>query len=143
MTTPAFSSQAEQLLTGIGTRITPARVRVLAFLLAQQSAATHHDIEMALDRQEKIDRVTLYRTLDWLLAQGIAHKVLGADRAWRFRANQSEAGHHQHAHFKCDRCAITVCLGGIPAAKKAVALPQGYVAKEIEVTVKGLCPACA
>jgi Fur family transcriptional regulator, ferric uptake regulator len=143
MTTHAFSTQAEQLLTGIGTRVTPARVRVLAFLLAQQSAATHHDIEQALDRHEKIDRVTLYRTLDWLVAQDIAHKVLGADRAWRFRANQSAAGHHQHAHFKCEQCATTICLNSVPAAKNTPALPKGYVAKEVEMTVKGLCPACA
>jgi len=144
MTAHAISPQAEQLLTGIGTRVTPARVRVLAHLLSQHSAATHHDIEQALDRHEKIDRVTLYRTLDWLVAQELAHKVLGADRVWRFRANnQSAAGHHQHAHFKCDACATTICLGPVPPARNTLALPKGYVSKEVEVTVKGLCPACA
>ncbi|QYF94463.1 transcriptional repressor [Massilia sp. PAMC28688] len=143
MNSPSFLARAEVLITETGSRLTGARVRVLGFLLAQQAAVTHHDIEGALGGAEKIDRVTLYRTLDWLVAQGLAHKMMSEDRVWRFRANESAAAHRQHAHFKCERCATMICLGGMAAAAKSLALPPGYRALEVEMTVKGLCPACA
>ncbi len=143
MSSPALHARAEVLIGETGSRLTGARVRVLAFLLSQHTAVTHHDIEAALDGSDKIDRVTLYRTLDWLLAQGLAHKVLSEDRVWRFRANESAAAHRQHAHFKCERCASVTCLGSTAAASKSLVLPEGYQATETEMTVKGLCPACA
>jgi Fur family transcriptional regulator, ferric uptake regulator len=142
MTSP-FITRAQVLISETGSRLTGARVRVLAYLLAQQVAVTHHDIEGALADEEKIDRVTLYRTLDWMVAQGLAHKMMSEDRVWRFRANESAAAHRQHAHFKCERCATMICLGGMAAATKTLALPPGYRAQEVEMTVKGLCPACA
>lgn len=142
MSSPALLARAEVLIGETGSRLTGARVRVLAYLLGQQSAVTHHDIEGALDGQDKIDRVTLYRTLDWLLAQGLAHKVLSEDRVWRFRANESASAHRQHAHFKCERCATVTCLASTATATKSLALPQGYRALEVEMTVKGLCPGC-
>ena len=142
MSSPSLLARAEVLISATGSRLTGARARVLAFLLAQHTAVTHHDIEDALHDGDRIDRVTLYRTLDWLLAQQLAHKVLSEDRVWRFRANESAAAHRQHAHFQCERCASVTCLGGMAATVKSLALPAGYRAMEIDMTVKGLCPAC-
>lgn len=142
MPTQAISDDAEELIRRTGARTTAARVRVLAFLLTQTNAASHHQIEGALDRHEKIDRVTLYRTLDWLIETGLVHKVAGADRAWHFRANNDRLAHHQHAHFKCNRCAMVVCLEKVDAVNRLPALPEGYRGMEVEMTVKGLCAAC-
>lgn len=142
MNSPSLHTRAEVLIGATGSRLTLARVRVLAFLLAQHTAVTHHEVESALDAHDKIDRVTLYRTLDWLLAQGLAHKVLSEDRVWRFRANETAAAHRQHAHFKCERCASVTCLASTATAAKSLALPAGYRAMEVDMTVKGLCPAC-
>lgn len=139
----ALRARAETLVGATGARLTGARVRVLAFLLAQQKAVTHHAIEDGLDAHEKIDRVTLYRTLDWLLAQGLVHKMLGEDRAWRFRANETVNAHRQHAHFKCTRCATVTCLPNLAPNTQALTLPEGYQPLELEMTVKGLCPSCA
>lgn len=142
MSPSSLLARAEVLISATGSRQTGARVRVLAFLLAQKTAVTHHEIEAALDGGDRIDRVTLYRTLDWLLAQRLAHKVLSEDRVWRFRANESAEAHRQHAHFQCERCASVTCLAGTAATARSLALPEGYRAMEIDMTVKGLCPAC-
>jgi Fur family ferric uptake transcriptional regulator len=139
----SFVHQAQGRIEETGDRATPARVRVLAFLLAQHAAVTHHHIEVALDRQEKIDRVTLYRTLDWLTGKGLVHKVVSLDRAWLFRVNDSDLGHHRHAHFKCQDCAKVICLDEPPADRTVPPVPAGYRALEVEVTVTGLCPRCA
>jgi Fur family ferric uptake transcriptional regulator len=136
-------ARAELLVAATGARLTGARVRVLAFLLLQKKAVTHHAIEAGLDAHAKIDRVTLYRTLDWLVAQGLAHKMLGEDRAWHFRANEPAAAHHQHAHFKCERCASMICLVAAMPNLQTLALPAGYRARALEMTVKGLCAPCS
>ena len=48
-----------------GARATPARIRVLQLLRDAPAALTHNEIESALGALA-IDRVTLYRVLDWL-----------------------------------------------------------------------------
>lgn len=135
---------AEALIRQSGARVTSARVRALALLLSQSDAVTHHEMEIALDRSGKIDRVTLYRTLDWLVAEQLAHKVLGEDRVWRFRVNKDQMGQrqHQHAHFKCERCEKLICLDDMSAAVKLPALPPGYQGKDIELTIRGICASC-
>lgn len=141
--TKAFYAQAEECIRRTGLRPTTARTRVLAFLLTQKNAVTHHQIETTLERDGKIDRVTLYRALDWLTGNGLVHKVVGVDRAWRFRFNDSDIEHHQHAHFKCNRCAKVICLDQLRSRSEAPKLPKGYRGLEVELTVKGLCAQCA
>ena len=139
---PALLHQAENLIKRTGSRPTRARVMVLAVLSSQRSAVTHHQIERALGSHEKIDRVTLYRVLEWLTAKGLAHKVLSGDRAWHFHVNEHVSIHHEHAHFKCNRCEKVVCLDEIKLGR-SLSLPRGYRAQEIDMTVKGLCASCA
>ncbi|TMH21317.1 MAG: transcriptional repressor, partial [Betaproteobacteria bacterium] len=62
---------------------------MLAALLRADEALTHHEVEHRLRRGQDVDRVTLYRVLEWLTEQGLVHKVSGEDRIWRFSA----AGH--------------------------------------------------
>ncbi len=143
MATLSLFEHAEALIKQLGARATAARIRVLVFLLTQQSAVTHHQIEFALNADGKIDRVTLYRALDWLTETGLAHKVVGVDRAWCFLANSSDIAHHQHAHFKCQRCAKVICLKNLRSSGQVPLLPEGYREMEIEVTVKGFCAQCA
>jgi Fur family ferric uptake transcriptional regulator len=138
----ATLDQANALIRQQGLRTTAVRARVLGFLLAQHGAVTHLQIESELNAQEKVDRVTLYRTLDWLLEKNLAHKVVGVDRAWCFRANVSASTHQQHAHFKCQRCATVICLDQLRASGQVPVLPEGYRSTEIELTIKGLCPSC-
>jgi|WetSurMetagenome_2_1015567.scaffolds.fasta_scaffold463351_2 Fur family transcriptional regulator, ferric uptake regulator len=139
---PELSVCAEERIKLKGLRATVIRIRVLAFLLAQQSAVTHHEIEMALQKLPKIDRVTLYRTLDWLTENALIHKVIGADRAWRFRVNDQNPTHARHAHFKCNRCARVVCLVDTDIGHDMPVLPAGYRGQEIELTVRGICANC-
>jgi len=132
--------QAEALIRGTGARLTQPRVEVLATLLAAEHALSHHELEQRIDRSFDIDRVTIYRVLDWLTAQGLAHRIAGDDRVRRFNA----AGHaHEgdHAHFQCSRCGTVLCLDEFSAAP-AVRLPRGFRPQHYELTVKGLCAGC-
>jgi Fur family ferric uptake transcriptional regulator len=79
--------------------------------------------------------------LDWLVARGLAHRIAGDDRVWRFNAAAERHGREQHAHFKCSGCGEVTCLEAAPPPRR-VALPAGYRAHEVEFTVKGVCAGC-
>ena len=136
-----LQKQAEEMIRRRGERVTSGRIQVLAILLAEQRAVTHHEIEKRLPGKPRLNRVTLYRILEWLNDKCFVHKVVGDDRIWHFRAN-SQAAHHQHAHFECMRCTRVVCLDDMKAEYGSL-LPAGYQSREIELRVKGLCAECA
>lgn len=131
---------AENLIRSTGERITDARVQILALLLVAPRALTHREIEEGLDLSLAIDRVTVYRVLEWLTQQRLAHKISADDRVWRFNAVPAEHD-RQHAHFQCIACGEVICLEDL-APDIRPCLPTGYAPQSLEVTVKGLCSAC-
>jgi len=133
------NNQARQLLGRLGGRVTPARSQVLQLLLDADRALTHTELEQAVQAAGVImDRVTLYRVLDYLVTHGLAHKMAGTDRLWRFNASPSID--HHHAHFQCAGCGRLFCLDAMPAVP-APALP-GYRVERAEITFFGQCPDC-
>ena len=136
-----LKEQAESMIRHTGDRATSGRVQILAILLAEQRAVTHHEIEQRLSGEQRLDRVTLYRVLEWLNKRCFVHRVASDDRVWRFRAN-FDAHSHQHAHFKCTRCTRVICLDDLKAGYDAP-LPVGYRSQAVELIVKGLCAECA
>ncbi|WP_041645831.1 Fur family transcriptional regulator [Aromatoleum aromaticum] len=142
MPAPTLPSEksAAALITACGGRITRTRLAVLGILHDSAHSLSHDDIAaqlLALDVHH--DRVTLYRTLDWLVEQGLAHRVSGLDRAWRFNSGGDDAG--AHAHFHCDRCGHVVCLESI-RPDESLALPAGYRPERAELVFHGTCPDC-
>lgn len=134
------ASAAERAIRAAGERLTAPRAAVLETLLAARQALTHHEIEAALAPRLAVDRVTVYRVLDWLVALGLAHRIAGEDRTWRFLASHGEE-HAAHAHFMCSRCGRTICLDGV-AVPPAVKVPRGFEPSRVELNVKGVCAAC-
>ncbi len=135
-----LQKQAEEMIRRRGDRVTSGRVQILATLLAEQRAVSHHEIEEQLQGKYRLDRVTLYRVLEWLNGNGYIHRVVGDDRVWRFRTN-TDVNPHQHAHFECTSCTRVICLDDMKAEYDCP-LPAGYRPLEIELTVKGLCAEC-
>lgn len=148
---------AEARLRQAQVRVTQARKEVLSVLLAQQRALSHTEMQDALPA---MDRVTLYRALDCLADAGLAHKITGDDRVFRFSTGHEPAQHassvdkidqHQHGHFQCTRCAKVFCLeqpdaghtlrDQLQATLDATAA-KGFQSHAIEVTIKGWCERC-
>lgn len=128
-------------LKSSGGRATPARIGVLSLLLDAKSALSHQELEKSVQQQGlSFDRVTLYRALDWLVDQGIAHKVLGIDRSWRYNA-LNEATIKQHAHFHCKGCKQIFCLEKLQPTL-LYSLPSDYHVEEVELNLQGNCPDC-
>lgn len=135
----AIVTQIATQIRAAGARATPARIRVLQLLRAASHALTHHDLEAALGTPA-MDRVTLYRVLDWLVDAGLAHKLTDANRVFRFAV----AVHDEtatHAHFRCDCCARVFCIAG--AAPQVPELPQGFSLSRMALDLHGCCPDCS
>lgn len=136
---PAATDAAHRI-SAKGGRATRTRAAVLDILSRAGRPLSHDEIGSALDQAAVVhDRVTLYRTLDWLVGRELAHRVAGADRVWRFNAIADER--HSHAHFHCTRCGSVFCLEALQPAIAAT-LPAGYQLERAELTFHGLCPQC-
>jgi len=153
-----FDAMAEAQLRDSAVRVTDARVKVLAALLGAPYAYSHQDVQ---DSLAEMDRVTLYRALDCLTDAGLAHKIAGDDRVFRYNAAAEQHAHgehpaqqHQHGHFKCTRCARVFCIDSTNAPADAAlrkqlqsalqsTLGKGFRSHNIELTIKGWCADCA
>ena len=121
-----------------GARATPARIRVLQLLRSTPGALSHNQIEQALG-ESALDRVTLYRVLDWLVESGLAHKNADANRVYRFSV-AAESEHAKHVHFRCDSCGKVFCLDQPPPAPPA--MPDGFSLLRADFDLQGCCANC-
>ena len=132
---------ARRLVKESGGRNTEARRNVLACLIAAGRALSHAEIEAQLANTD-LDRVTLYRVLEWLVEQSLAHRVgglSGFDRAMRFAFSRPER-RSAHAHFQCVQCGTTMCLDDV--AVPALPVPGGIELQGIELAAFGYCAPC-
>ena len=121
-----------------GARATPARIRVLQLLRSTPGALSHNQIEQALG-ESALDRVTLYRVLDWLVESGLAHKIADANRVFRFSV-AAESEHAKHVHFRCDSCGKVFCIDQPPPAPPA--MPDGFSLLRADFDLHGCCANC-
>ncbi|MDX9706810.1 MAG: transcriptional repressor [Azospira sp.] len=135
---PTDSDTLAGRIRATGARATPARIRVLELLTRAPAPLSHQDIESALG-PASLDRVTLYRVLDWLVESGLAVKRADERRVWRF----SVAGggtHHGHVHFRCEACGCVFCIDA--PAPRPPRLPGGFTLARAELDLSGRCAEC-
>lgn len=155
-----MEEQARVAIRSQGARVTATRVRVLATLMESASALSHQELFDRIGSEFSVDRVTVYRVLEWLVQTGLAHRIAAEDRVWRFsiaRHTDHEHGHaaaegqgdhvhHQgdpHGHFQCDACRRMFCIDApVGVAQNLERLPEGFTGRDVEMVVRGLCPAC-
>ena len=134
-------AEATQRLRAIGQRITRLRVAVFKTLLEAEQPLSHPELRQRLEASDTgaIDRVSLYRNLEWLVQIGLAHRITADDRVWRFSARREETA-TQHPHFHCVSCGQVFCLpeSSVPVPP----LPADYSVIEMELVVNGVCAHC-
>jgi len=130
-------------LRAAAVKVTRPRLRVLALLGRSSAALTHGELEerLADEAEGMLDRVTLYRVLDSLVECGLAQRTLDARGVYRFLSSSLQARHAAHAHFHCQRCGGITCLEQMAAP--VADLPPGFVGRQVDIEVRGLCAACA
>lgn len=126
-------------------RIRPTGIRkaILNLFVEADFALSHADIENALASQ--CDRVTIYRTLDRFVENGLIHKVVDDSNIAKYALCDSgkcgvHAHHDQHFHFRCERCGRTYCLD--MSTLPRVNIPDGYMLHSSHFSGEGVCKHC-
>jgi Fur family zinc uptake transcriptional regulator len=133
-----------------GVQLTPLRRDVLALMLrAEQPIGAYALLDQLKASRASAAPPTIYRALDFLLAQGLVHKLerLNAYVPCLHEHAAEDAGGHQHPHqfLICGRCGVTaeICDPALMRALEKAAGRAGFTVERATVELEGLCQACA
>ncbi|WP_328929481.1 transcriptional repressor [Streptomyces sp. NBC_00190] len=129
-------------LRGRGWRMTSQRRVVAEVLDGEHVHLTADEVHArAVRLLPEISRATVYNALGELVSLGEVVEVSTNGRAKRYDPN----AHQPHQHLVCSDCGLIRdvrpagdALAGLPAEERF-----GFTVSEVEITYRGLCPACA
>jgi Fur family zinc uptake transcriptional regulator len=125
----------------INERMTAPRRRVLELLLKAGGPMKAYDLIAKFGENGAAAKPpTVYRSLDFLIRQGFAHRIesMNAYMACRFGEET-----HTAAFLICGCCGDTREMEGMaPANLEAAAAAAGYQVSTVTVEARGLCSAC-
>lgn len=135
---------AERCCAERGARLTPLRRRVLELVWEGHGPVGAYSLLDAL-RAEKMAAAppTVYRALDFLLDQGLIHRIEKLN-AFVGCTSPHEAGGHAGQFLICTCCGAVAEMNSasLSAAVTDHAAAQGFVVTRQYVEVEGLCPTC-
>lgn len=135
------TSGIKQILKQHKLRHTQCRSDILDQFMGTDHARSHHDIESEL---RQFDRVTIYRTLRTFLDKGLIHKIPDDEGNTRYALCPDKCTthehHHEHLHFKCEKCGLTTCMEHYEIPE--INVPPGFQLKEVTVLALGICDKC-
>jgi Fur family zinc uptake transcriptional regulator len=139
----AAMAAAEARCAEAGLNFTPVRRRALEILLREHRAMGAYAVLDALREGGFGSQPPVaYRALDFLLAQGFAHRI---ERLNAFVACARPGRAHAPAFMICRACdaVAETCPGPARATLDAAAAARGFVVERMVIEAEGLCPACA
>jgi len=141
MTRSNLETKAREMLKSAKLYCTRGRIDILTVLMEAGKPLSQDQIAHRSGK-EHFDKVTIYRTLESLLAVGLVHKAFIDKRAQHFELSHNCTENQCHPHFTCTSCGDTHCLMEIslPMAKSP---HKGFVIHRQQVRLEGLCPVCA
>lgn len=97
--------------------------------------------ERAAAAVPEISRATVYNTVNEMCAMGEVAEVSGAGRAKRYDPNADL----DHQHLVCERCGTIydVDPGGTESLTLGSGELYGFRLTGVEITFRGVCPACS
>lgn len=142
---------AEARCLRAGAQLTELRRQVLALVLeAEQPLGAYALLDKLKAQRPGAAPPTVYRALDFLLEQGLIHKVerlnafVGCVEAGHDHGHD-HAHHHPHQFLICRQCGMTVELSdhAVAHALADAAARFGFQVGNATVEVEGLCAACS
>ena len=123
-------------------RLTPLRKKVLTLLLESHGPAKAYDLLEHLGEDGSAKPPSVYRSLDFLLEMGLAHKIESLNA---FVA----CGHWKHGHAAvfliCDKCGTAGELHANDSVRKLTQEVESvkFQMRSAVIEIRGLCKACA
>ena len=144
--------KTEALCLKRGVQLTPLRREVLRLVLESEAPiGAYALLDQLKESRAKAAPPTVYRALDFLLEQGLIHRL---ERLNAFmgcmEALDGHEHHHDHAHehphqfLICRACGATreISDHAVAAAIAAAASGAGFTAARATVEIEGLCAKC-
>ncbi len=131
----------ERLRPAGGRRSNKRELIVEAFLRQPGHSSADELVDLIRKADARISRATIYRTLQWMVAAGIARRVdFGAGRL-RF---EHAYRHPRHFHLICRSCnqSFEFLSSDIEGLVEEVTAARGFVARQSVLQVYGTCEAC-
>jgi Fur family zinc uptake transcriptional regulator len=142
-TLQASLDTAQALCEGRGRRLTPLRRRVLEILLREhRSVKAYELLDIIRGIQPGAAPPTVYRALDFLVEQGLAHR-LDAMNAWS--ACLDAAGKPHDILVVCTRCGTVAELSD-PRLSRQLAqcvADAGFQLVSVETELRAVCERCS
>jgi len=132
-----------EMLQAGGLDPTPLREAVFRCVGEESRPLVAAEIMTRVQSRISINKVTLYRILDLLVARGLVRRLSAGDRAWRY--GMGESHHHpDHPHFVCSRCGLIECLESdlLPLDLKRFHAKGKRLVKHVDVRFEGTCEKC-
>ena len=131
-----------EMLSAAGLSPTSHRISVLEVIGSNSSPLNAGDIYNILQRNNSINRVTVYRILDSLVENGLVDRISGG-RAFFFGLAPN-ANHQRHPHFYCRRCGRMNCLNPRSISMDVKSFERIFAGKidNIEIRIDGVCTTC-
>ncbi len=136
--------KAADLCTGRGARLTQIRRRVLELVWSShRPIGAYALLEVLKEKRANAAPPTIYRALDFLLEQGLIHRIQ-SQNAFIGCPNPDSEHLHNAMFLICTDCGNTVELEETKIDKllNSSASTQGFVIESRMVEAAGLCPAC-
>ncbi len=149
--TESLLEQAASLCTARAVRLTDMRRLVLGLVLAAERPLGAYELleQIRASRGRPVAPPTVYRALDFLMEQGLIHKIerLSAFVGCR---HMLESGHACHGHVHAAQFLICSACGRVtelddPHILKAlleVTKARGFTVRQTTIEAEGLCAAC-
>ncbi|MDQ2070466.1 transcriptional repressor [Natronospira bacteriovora] len=135
-------ASAERVCAERGARLTPLRKRVLELIWESHEAIKAYDLLDRLgDEGGSAKPPTVYRALEFLLAQGLIHRIESENAYVGCRHPERT---HEFQLLICDDCRHVeeISVAGVTRALGEQALKQGFRVSSQTVEVHGQCPDC-
>ncbi len=141
-TSEALLDRAASSCEAQGARLTPIRRDVLDLLLRNENGLKAYDLLARIKRlRSNATPPTVYRALDFLIEQGLVHKI---ERINQFVACRHESHHVPGLFLVCPRCGKVSELHD-PALMQSLAqsiAQAGHALDCHEVEISSICPLC-
>lgn len=129
-------------LAAAGERVTRQRLLVADALSAAGRQVSAQDLYERLRRREpRIGRATVFRTLEALVAAGVARRLEQGGHVYGYVACRPE----HHHHLACERCGRVEEIDEdyvTPVAER-IAAERGFTIDDARLDFYGLCSRCA
>ncbi len=131
-----------EMLSTAGLSPTAHRIRVMEVIGNNNYPLSAQEIHDTLQRNQSINRVTVYRILDFLVENGLVDRIRGG-RASFFGLAPND-NHLPHPHFYCRQCGRMNCLNPRSISMDITSFERIFPGKidNVEVRVDGVCKNC-